>query len=57
MMSNNSIIYYTEYPFGEFTAESDEEALTKSNAKVIYRESDTEDGSPFVFLKDVDWWL
>lgn len=32
------ITYYTEYPFGEFRAKNDVEAL-KNDALVIYRES------------------
>jgi len=45
-------IYYTEYPTGSFIEESDEKALKRSNAKVIYRESDTKDGLPFIMLRD-----
>jgi hypothetical protein len=44
--------YYTEYPTGEFLSSSDNAALGFSTAKVIYRESDTEDGRPFVFIRD-----
>ncbi len=45
-------IYYTEYPTGTFTAKSDSAALKKSRAGVVYRESDTPDGRPFVILRD-----
>ena len=47
------MIYYTEYPTGQFTASSDEEALRKTKALVLYRESETFDGRPFIMLKDV----
>jgi hypothetical protein len=43
--------YYTEYPTGSFVAASDAEAL-HSKARVIYRESDTADGKPFVILRE-----
>lgn len=43
--------YYTEYPTGLFEAVDDSSALNQSLAKVIYRESDTEDGLPFVFIR------
>jgi len=46
------IIYYTEYPTGSFKANNDEEALAKSNAEVIYKESDTGDGLPFIIIRD-----
>lgn len=44
--------YYTEYPTWQFEANSDEEALLISKAKVLYRESDTEDGTPFIMLRN-----
>lgn len=44
------IIYYTEYPKGEFRANSDKEALEKSKAKLIYKE--TEDGKSFIILRE-----
>ena len=43
--------YYTEYPTGQFTAASDEEALKKTCAAVVYKESDTPDGTPFIDLR------
>lgn len=46
-------IYYTEYPTSEFKATSDNEALKVSKAKVIYRESETSDGRPFVMLREL----
>ena len=45
-------IYYTEYPTTKFMASDDEEALNKTNAAVVYRESDSEDGTPFVILRN-----
>lgn len=45
---------YTEYPTTEFNAESDSEALEKTKALVVYRESDTPDGTPFVILRKKD---
>lgn len=45
------MIYYTEYPTGQFECESDEKAR-ENKAKVIYRESDTRDGRPFVMVKE-----
>ena len=44
-------IYYTEYPTGEFEAASDEEALKYSEAALVYKESDTPDGLPFIVLR------
>jgi len=46
------MIYYTEYPTYEFEADSDEEALKLTDSKVVYRESDTPDGMPFIILRD-----
>lgn len=45
--------YYTENPTGQFESRNDEEALTSSNAKIIYRESETDNGLPFIILRDV----
>ncbi len=45
--------YYTEYPMTTFKASSDEEALNRSTAKVLYRESDTKDGTPFIVLRNL----
>lgn len=45
-------LYYTEYPTREFKADSDEAALAKTKAKVVYRESDSETGAPFIMLRD-----
>ena len=45
-------IYYTEYPRGQFKAESDSKALEVSKAQVIYRESDSKDGRPFITIRD-----
>lgn len=45
--------YYTEYPTGEFEAETDESALRlELDAKVIYKQSDTEDGLPMIVIRD-----
>ena len=44
--------YYTEYPTTEFKAENDKVALEKTKAKVVYRESDTENGRPFIMLRE-----
>ena len=44
--------YYTEYPYGEFSAQDDEAALKISDAEIIYKESDTVDGLPLVMLRD-----
>lgn len=44
-------IYYIEYPTGSFKAESDESALLLTKAEVLYRESETTDGTPFVMLR------
>ena len=44
--------YYTEYPTRQFQANSDDEAMSMSKAKVLYRESDTEDGTPFIMLRN-----
>lgn len=47
--------YYTEYPTGEFVAVSDAEARRRGrNALIIYRESDTPDGTPFIIVKGPD---
>lgn len=43
--------YYTENPYGEFDCDSDENALLKTKAKFVYRQSDTPDGMPFVTLR------
>lgn len=43
--------YYTEYPTGEFDASSDEEALKLSHAEVIYRQSNTWNGRPFLIIR------
>lgn len=45
--------YYTEFPRGSLQAENDEEALKKTKAKVIYKESDTKDGIPFIMVRDL----
>ena len=47
------IIYYTEYPKGQFQAFDDKEALTKTTAKVVYRESGSPDGTPFIVIRDI----
>ena len=45
--------YYTEYPMGTVWASSDEEALSKTHAKLVYREDhSTSDGKPLVVLRD-----
>lgn len=44
--------YYTEEPYGDFRAEDDEQALLLTEAAFVYRESDTEDGKPFVILRE-----
>lgn len=44
-------IYYTEYPTGQFKASSDLQAA-QNKAKVVYRESESADGTPFVIIKD-----
>ena len=44
-------IYYTEYPTGSFKAKSDAEALALAKAKVLYKESDTPDGTPFIMVR------
>ena len=46
-----TICYYTEWPTGQFSAASDQEALRKTNALVVYRESNTDDGTPFVMVR------
>jgi hypothetical protein len=46
-------IYYTEYPKGEFQARTDDEALKKSHARIIYKESETVDGRPFIFVREI----
>lgn len=45
-------IYYTEYPTGKFLARNDREALIKNNAKVIYKESESKNGTPFVMIRE-----
>ena len=45
-------IYYTEYPTTKFMASTDDEALDKTNAAVVYRESGSEDGIPFIILRN-----
>jgi hypothetical protein len=45
-------LYYTEYPCEEFHASSDAEALKKTKAKIVYRESNTPDGRPFIMLRE-----
>lgn len=45
-------IYYTEYPTGKFKAISDDEALNKTVARVVYKESETAYGKPFIMLRD-----
>lgn len=49
---NQMRIYYTEYPTTEFMASNDEEALNKTNAAFVYRESDSENGLPFIVLRN-----
>ena len=44
--------YYEEYPTGRFLGKSDAHALLISKARVLYRESPTPDGTPFVVLRD-----
>lgn len=43
--------YYTEYPLLDFEADSDEEALDRTTALLVYREAD-EEGSRFVILRE-----
>lgn len=47
-------IYYYETPnrHGRITAANDDEALAKkpSNCIVLYKENDTEDGTPFIII-------
>lgn len=45
------MIYYTEYPLGTFRAENDAVAA-QNPAEVVYRESDTDNGRPFIMIKD-----
>jgi hypothetical protein len=53
-MENKLRWYYTEYPMWKFVADNDEEALNRTNAKVVYREDDTSpDGIPFVILRNI----
>lgn len=52
-MKNRKKIYYTEYPTGSFLASTDIEALSLSSAKIIYRESNTKDGTPFKIIRDL----
>lgn len=52
-MKNKLHWYYTEYPTWRFVAYNDEEALSRTNAKVVYRENDNStDGTPFVILRN-----
>lgn len=44
-------MYYTNYPRGQFQAKSDSKALEISKAKVIYKDNDTSDGTPFIILR------
>ena len=44
--------YYTEYPKGYLYAKDDDEVLVVCSARLIYRESDTEDGRPFIVIRD-----
>jgi hypothetical protein len=44
--------YYTEFPMDEFDAASDEEALNRTKAQFVYTESDTENGLPFIILRN-----
>lgn len=46
-------IYYTEYPKDEFYADNDDEALLlEPDAKVIYKESNSPNGLPLIFLRN-----
>lgn len=45
-------IYYTEYPTGQFEASCDKTARKKSRAKFIYKESETENGLPFIIVRN-----
>lgn len=47
------MIYYTEYPTTEFKTNSDKKAIKLSKAKVIYRESDSIDGRPFIIIREM----
>ena len=47
-----SKIYYTEYPRGQFKAENDSEALNKSKALLIYKESETINGLPMIIIRE-----
>lgn len=49
---NQMRIFYTEYPTTKFMASDDDEALDRTNAAVVYRESDSENGTPFVILRN-----
>jgi hypothetical protein len=51
------MVYYTEYPCGEFKAEDDVQALAICRAAVIYRDSLTENGLPVVILRDIPPWV
>lgn len=49
----NMPTYYTEYPTGEFYADNDDEALLlEPDAKVIYKESNSPNGLPLIFLRN-----
>lgn len=43
------ITYFTSLPMSRFSAEGDFEALSRSEAEIIYRESD--DGKDFTILR------
>ena len=45
--------YYTEYPTGHFYADSDDVALVKTSAKVLYRESGKTNEPTLVLLRDL----
>lgn len=50
--SNKGNIYYGEYPTCRFYAVDDEDAMSRSSSKVLYREGDSKDGRPFVILRN-----
>lgn len=43
--------YYTEFPTSKFTANSDEEALASTAAKVVYKDSNPGDKKPYILLR------
>lgn len=45
--------YYTEYPTKQFQASNDRDALAKTAAKVVYKESGSPDGTPFIVIRDI----